>query len=89
MNTIIISLLSNTLLSFIKKIPAISNASDTTQSIVLRLVLALVTFTGVVLSAKINGTPVDPMAVQTFVETAVAFFTSHALFDLTKRTFGK
>lgn len=88
MEIAIVSLISNALLSLIKRIPSINSADDTTKTVVLRLILGLLSLVGIIATSKITNAPIDPASVQTFVMALVSFLMSHGIFDLLKRFAG-
>lgn len=87
MDTLLISAVSNALLSLIKRIPSLDSMSDTTKNVTLRSILAVLSFVGVVATAKLEGHAIDTNAVQIFAQTIVSFLLSHGAFDFFKRIF--
>lgn len=72
------------LTALIKKIPAMSNMSDSVHTALMRFLVAILSFISTVVTSKISGMDIEQNTINTFAQAAIVFLSATGTFFLTK-----
>lgn len=68
----------------IKKLPSIVNAAEPTRTAIIRVIVLVLSFATVVLTALLNGTSVDQSIISDFVQTLFVALSATGLYVISK-----